>query len=83
MTSASPEQPGLLDAYEKGDFYCEMEDGAARDPRIAEVLARLAKVAPEDMKRRAEIAESELYNLGITFTGPSGAVRRGRPGRAP
>jgi uncharacterized circularly permuted ATP-grasp superfamily protein len=58
----------LLEAYEKGEFYCEMVDGAAHDPRIAEVLARLSLVAPEDLRRRAEIAESELYNLGITFT---------------
>ena len=45
-----------------------MTDGAARDPRIAEILARLRRVAPEDLRRRAEIAEAELYNLGITFT---------------
>jgi uncharacterized circularly permuted ATP-grasp superfamily protein len=45
-----------------------MIDGAAHDPRIAEVLARLSRVAPDDLRRRAEIAESELYNLGITFT---------------
>ena len=59
---------GLLDAYSKGEFYCEMTDGAALDPRIQEVLSRLSRVGPEDLRRRAEIAEAELFNLGITFT---------------
>jgi uncharacterized circularly permuted ATP-grasp superfamily protein len=59
---------GLLSAYERGEFYCEMFDGAAHDPRIAEVLSRLARVSPDDLRHRAEIAEAELYNLGITFT---------------
>jgi uncharacterized circularly permuted ATP-grasp superfamily protein len=62
------EPAGLLDVYDAAGYYCEMIDGAARDPRIAEVLRRLRLVAPDDLRRRAEIAESELYNLGITFT---------------
>jgi uncharacterized circularly permuted ATP-grasp superfamily protein len=68
MTVPAATPPGLLQSYDSGGFYCEMVDGAARDPRIAEILARLTNVAPEDLRRRAEIAESELYNLGITFT---------------
>src|SRR5258708_6113520 len=65
---ASGPSSGLLDAYDAGGFYCEMLYGAARDPRIAQVLARLHQVSPDDLRRRAEIAEAELYNLGITFT---------------
>jgi uncharacterized circularly permuted ATP-grasp superfamily protein len=68
MTVPATAPPGLLQSYDASGFYCEMTDGAARDPRIAEVLARLRLVAPDDLRRRAEIAESELYNLGITFT---------------
>src|SRR3984885_15391815 len=68
MTSPSSASAGLLDAYDTNGFYCEMHDGAARDPSIADVLERLRKVAPEDLRRRPEIAEAELYNLGITFT---------------
>ncbi|HEX3993252.1 MAG TPA: circularly permuted type 2 ATP-grasp protein, partial [Acetobacteraceae bacterium] len=67
-TAVSGPSLGLLDAYDSTEFYCEMLDGAARDPRIAQVLARLRQVSPDDLRRRAEIAESELYNLGITFT---------------
>lgn len=68
MTIPPATPHGLLEAYDKGAFYCEMMDGAMRDPRIAEILRRLTHVTPEDLKRRAEIAEAELYNLGITFT---------------
>src|SRR5579862_6649582 len=66
--SSTTAPPGLLDAYETRGFYCEMKDGAARDPRIAAILDRLREITPADLRRRAEIAESELYNLGITFT---------------
>jgi len=60
--------PNLLDAYDKAHFYCEMLDGAARDPRIALILQRLRAMAPEELQRRTDIAEAELFNLGITFT---------------
>ena len=56
QTSSQPPH-GLLDAYDASGFYCEMTDGALRDPGIAEVLARLSRVTPEDLRRRAEIAE--------------------------
>jgi uncharacterized circularly permuted ATP-grasp superfamily protein len=68
MSAQSTPPPGLLDNYDTAGFYCEMVDGAARDPAIREILARLMRVAPDDLRRRAEIAEAELYNLGITFT---------------
>jgi uncharacterized circularly permuted ATP-grasp superfamily protein len=64
----SQDHPGLLDAYDKRDFFCEMQDGALRDPRVATILDRLSRMAPEELRRRADIAETELYNLGITFT---------------
>jgi uncharacterized circularly permuted ATP-grasp superfamily protein len=67
-TAATGPSLGLLDSYDTNGFYCEMLDGAARDPRIAQILDRLRQVSPDDLRRRAEIAESELYNLGITFT---------------
>src|SRR5579862_3410154 len=66
--TATMKPPGLLEAYDRSGYYCEMVDGAARDPRIAEVLARLTQVSPDDLRRRAEVAEAELYNLGISFT---------------
>lgn len=68
MTAHQARPPGLLAAYDRGSFFCEMQDSASRDPRIALVMERLAAIPPEDMVRRAGIAEAELYNLGITFT---------------
>jgi uncharacterized circularly permuted ATP-grasp superfamily protein len=62
------DHPGLLDGYNKNGFFCEMQDGALRDPRVATILERLSRLAPEELRRRADIAETELYNLGITFT---------------
>jgi len=59
---------GLLDHYRKGAFFCEMQDGVRQDPRIATILERLARMEPDELRRRADIAETELYNLGITFT---------------
>jgi uncharacterized circularly permuted ATP-grasp superfamily protein len=67
-TPGSSGSSGLLGSYDAGGFYCEMIGGAARDPRIAEVLERLRNITPEDLRHRAGIAEAELYNLGITFT---------------
>src|SRR5580704_4760845 len=67
-TPGSSGSSGLLGSYDAGEFYCEMIGGAARDPRIAEVLERLRNITPEDLRHRAGIAEAELYNLGITFT---------------
>ena len=61
-------RPALLDDYDKARFFCEMLDGAKRDPRIALILERLAQLPPEELQRRTEIAEAELFNLGITFT---------------
>jgi uncharacterized circularly permuted ATP-grasp superfamily protein len=68
MTAPTTSSPGLLESYQKGDFYCEMVDGAAHDPRIGEVLSRLRQVSPADLRHRADMAEAELFNLGITFT---------------
>jgi uncharacterized circularly permuted ATP-grasp superfamily protein len=58
---------GLLAGYDPGQFYCEMSGGAS-DPAIALVRERLAGMDLADLRRRAEDAERELYNLGITFT---------------
>ena len=54
----------VLDGYVPGEFYCEM----LRNPEAAKVRERLAKLSITELRRRATDAESELYNLGITFT---------------
>ena len=59
---------GLLDAYDKGAFFCEMMDCATGEPAVALIAARLAAMDPAELARRAQIAEIELFNQGITFT---------------
>jgi uncharacterized circularly permuted ATP-grasp superfamily protein len=59
---------GLLDGYDKGNFFCELMDCAAHDPAVRLIASRLANMDPAELARRAEIAEVELYNQGITFT---------------
>ena len=60
---------GLLADYDPGGFYCEMH-GLAEKPadHAAPIRARLDAIAIDDLERRAEAAERELFNLGITFT---------------
>jgi uncharacterized circularly permuted ATP-grasp superfamily protein len=60
-------QGGLLAGYDPGDFFCELH-GARRDPAVALVIERLAAMDIDELRRRAQDAERELYNLGITFT---------------
>lgn len=59
----------LLSTYQRDHHWCEMlgGDDAPADHAIA-VRERLGHLSLEDLVRRAEIAERELYNLGITFT---------------
>jgi uncharacterized circularly permuted ATP-grasp superfamily protein len=59
---------GLLDGYERGQFFCELMDCAAHDPCVALIAERLSHMDPVELRRRAAIAEAELYNQGITFT---------------
>ncbi len=59
---------GLLDGYDKGAFFCELMDCAAHDPAVQLIASRLAQMDPAELARRADIAEVELYNQGITFT---------------
>lgn len=59
----------LLTSYQREHHWCEMLGGdtAGADHTDA-VRRRLGGLSLSDLVRRAEIAERELYNLGITFT---------------
>jgi len=57
------------DAYDPGDFYCEMLGGKGRPADgVATVRERIGRMSLAELQRRAELAERELFNLGITFT---------------
>lgn len=62
-------QEGLFSNYDPGDFYCEMfgkEEHPATHTR--EISARLRRMKPSTLRRRARASDRELFNLGITFT---------------
>ena len=62
----------LLDAYDRGGYFCEITGlGAAASPGPAHLEGlrrRLGKLRLPTLRRRSRDCERELYNLGITFT---------------
>src|SRR5271168_5030429 len=54
----------ILDGYDPQGFYCEM----LGSPASAAVRDRLSGLSIDALKERAAAANTELYNLGITFT---------------
>ncbi len=67
MTSWKP--TGLLEDYEPGGFYCELV-GAAKLPaqHNRTLRERIDGLSLAELRRRAQAAEHELFNLGVTFT---------------
>jgi uncharacterized circularly permuted ATP-grasp superfamily protein len=60
---------GLLQGYDSAGFFCEAFGGAGGAARhTLTVRERLDEVSLAELKRRAQAAERELYNLGVTFT---------------
>jgi uncharacterized circularly permuted ATP-grasp superfamily protein len=59
----------LLAAYNRGPHWCEIlgGNGAASD-HGDDLRTRLSGFSLTELMRRADLAERELYNLGITFT---------------
>jgi uncharacterized circularly permuted ATP-grasp superfamily protein len=67
MTERRPE--GLLHSYDSGGFYCEVFGGSKHPVSHTEaVRKRLDGMSLAELRRRAQAAERELYNLGVTFT---------------
>jgi len=67
MTERRPE--GLLQSYDAGGFYCEVFGGSKHPvSHTRTVRERLDGMSLAELRRRAQAAERELYNLGVTFT---------------
>ncbi len=67
MTQRGP--AGLLGAYDPGGFYCEVFGGPKQPAtHTGTVRERLDGLSLAEVRRRAQAAERELYNLGVTFT---------------
>lgn len=60
---------GLLDGYDPGGFYCEIQ-GTAENPAAHTAAIRnwMSRTRLPTLRRRAADCERELFNLGITFT---------------
>ena len=59
----------LLTAYDLQGHWCEMLGGDGAPAEHASMVRdRLGGLTLSDLVRRSEVAERELYNLGITFT---------------
>jgi uncharacterized circularly permuted ATP-grasp superfamily protein len=60
---------GPLASYRHDGFWCELYGSESfPSPHAAQVCARLARMDMAELRRRAQAAEHELFNLGITFT---------------
>ena len=61
--------PAALPSYDPGGFWCEL---LGRDPTPAQhaaaVCERISGLPLAQLRQRAQAAERELFNLGITFT---------------
>ena len=64
-----PKQAGPFDDYEHGSHYCELHGQGLQPSRaMIGIWHRLQTLDVATLRRRASEAESELLNLGITFT---------------
>ncbi|HSA82656.1 MAG TPA: circularly permuted type 2 ATP-grasp protein [Geminicoccaceae bacterium] len=57
------------EAYDPAGYYCELLGlGRGSEATLAAIRDRLGRISMAELRRRAEAAERELFNLGITFT---------------
>jgi uncharacterized circularly permuted ATP-grasp superfamily protein len=55
--------------YDAGSFYCELAAGREGDGgAAAEIRSRITALGLANLRSRARAAETDLFNLGITFT---------------
>jgi uncharacterized circularly permuted ATP-grasp superfamily protein len=62
-------RPGLLEAYDSGQYYCELL-GAPHHPHpIIDVMERqLSSITEAELRARAAASENDLLDMGVTFT---------------
>ena len=59
----------VLSGYDPGGYFCEMQgggDGGA--PHTELIRKRLSRTSLQQLRKRSNDADRELFNLGITFT---------------
>ena len=62
----TPPTADPFDSYDAGAFYCELT--TADGVESAHIRERIASIGLAALRTRARAAESDLFNLGITFT---------------
>lgn len=63
------QERGIFSSYRSPDFFCElMNRGEPLPPLLKTIRDRLAGITPEELRRRTDNAETQLWQLGITFT---------------
>jgi uncharacterized circularly permuted ATP-grasp superfamily protein len=55
-------------SYNAGRYFCEMTADPVRSGAAAQVRERIAAIGLDALRTRAQAAEGDLFNLGITFT---------------
>lgn len=63
-----PVSSGLLADYDPNGFFCELASQRAGNPDMTGIWQRLDAMDKASLRRRARLADQELFNLGITFT---------------
>jgi hypothetical protein len=66
MQQAQAQDPVRWEAYDPDGYYCEIQ-GRGADAGVALIRKRIAGMSVAELRRRAELAERELLNLGITW----------------
>lgn len=67
--TAMTTRTGLLSGYDAGAFYCELLGSPNRDHPVVELIERqLSTISEAELRNRASAAESDLFDLGVTFT---------------
>ena len=66
---AAPPVQNLFSGYDPGARFCEiLRPGLPLDPGVERIRERFANLDPDTLLRRAQRAEQELLDRGITFT---------------
>jgi uncharacterized circularly permuted ATP-grasp superfamily protein len=60
--------PDPFASYSPDPYFCELTRAAQDGSAAAQVRARISSIGLETLRQRAKAAESDLFNLGITFT---------------
>lgn len=65
----SPDPIDLFHDYDAGPYFCELTRGRPGDGGTgARLRARIGEIGLDALRARAAAAETDLINLGVTFT---------------